>query len=631
MAVAYLERRLLAIVAADVVGYSRLMEADEAGTIARLRATRAAVLEPLVARHHGRIVSVAGDVVIITYESVVGAVCCAVAIQRAMAARREDGPEARQFVLRIGINLGDVAIIGDEVYGDGVNVAARLQQLCEPGGVLVSGTAYDHLQGRLDLPLDFAGEQRVKNISRPVRTYQVRLDGASSRPHLRRRGNRLRTPIATALLGGLAAAIVWRFWPWDVEPPLVDRPAVAVGRLAGDPGDAEADRVAVSLAQDVMAGLARSRDVNVVAPASSLATGGVAAARVGYLLEGSIQHPAGSWRATVWLVETAGGTRAWSDHWDRPSADPLVFEAELAERLAATMGGLGGVIAKLEQNAAQRKQARSLTAYDLYMRGLQAWSRDTRHGMEAALELLHEAVDREPRLERAWVVLALAYGRATDWADDPTGLKRTAQAAGRYAVQLDPLDPLAHAALAQALAMGGDRRQAALEFAEALRLNPDSVDILAGYAGWAADFDQAPEGAAAADRAVRLVPDYPVWTANMVAYGYFMTGRYEDAARTLARIPDESRVAQDYIEEASSLAALGRADEARLVVAKGLARLAALSIERHISRPDFTEAERVRYVATMRVAGFPACGREEDLKGFAQPHRLPECEGTDGR
>src|SRR5690349_13732961 len=244
MAVAYLERRLLAIVAADVVGYSRLMEADEAGTIARLRATRAAVLEPLVAGHHGRVVSVAGDGVIITFESVVDAVCCTVAIQRAMAARREDGPEARKFVLRIGINLGDVAIVGDEVYGDGVNVAARLQQLCEPGGVLVSGTAYDHLQGRLDLPLDFAGEHRVKNISRPVRTYQVRIDGASSRPHLRRRGNRLRAPIATALLGGLAATMAWRFWQWEGEPLLVDRPAVAVGRLAGDPGDAEVDRVA---------------------------------------------------------------------------------------------------------------------------------------------------------------------------------------------------------------------------------------------------------------------------------------------------------------------------------------------------------------------------------------------------
>src|SRR3954471_19724650 len=176
MAEGPLERRLLAIVAADVVGYSRMMEANEPGTIARLQAVRAELIDPLIARHHGRIVKLMGDGALLVFESVVDAVACAVAIQTAVAQRN-----AERIVFRVGVNLGDVALVDGDVYGDGVNVAARLEQTCDPGGVVVSGTAYDQLHGKLDLPLDFAGEQQLKNIARPVLAYRVRLDGAAAR------------------------------------------------------------------------------------------------------------------------------------------------------------------------------------------------------------------------------------------------------------------------------------------------------------------------------------------------------------------------------------------------------------------------------------------------------------------
>jgi adenylate cyclase len=171
------ERRLAAIMAADIVGYSRLIEADEAGTLAAIKALRAAAIDPLIAERNGRIVKLMGDGAIVEFASVVDAVACAVAIQKIVAQRQADVPPARAVVFRIGINLGDVVVEGDDLLGDGVNIAARLEQLCEPGGVLVSGTAYDHLQGKLGVPLDFAGDQQVKNIARPVPAYRVRMEG----------------------------------------------------------------------------------------------------------------------------------------------------------------------------------------------------------------------------------------------------------------------------------------------------------------------------------------------------------------------------------------------------------------------------------------------------------------------
>src|SRR4051812_20944488 len=171
------ERRLAAILAADVVGYSRLIEQDEAGTLAAIKSLRETVIDPLLAEHKGRIVRLMGDGAIVEFASVVDAVACAVAIQKAVADRQAKSLPDRRIVFRIGVNLGDVVVDGDDLLGDGVNVAARLEQLCEPGGVLVSGTAFDHLQGRLGLPLEFTGEQQVKNIARPVRAYRVKLDG----------------------------------------------------------------------------------------------------------------------------------------------------------------------------------------------------------------------------------------------------------------------------------------------------------------------------------------------------------------------------------------------------------------------------------------------------------------------
>ena len=200
-----LERRMLAIMATDVVGFSRQMEHDEVGTIARVNAARVEVLEPLLARHHGRLIKLMGDGTLSVFDSVVDAVNCAAAIQRAAAERNQAASDSEHLVMRIGVNLGDVVLQDNDVYGDGVNVAARLEPLCDPGGIMISGTAFDHLQGKVDFPLEFAGEQQVKNISRPVRAYRARLDGIAAPPPARRR--RFSLPLRPLAAVATAAAV----------------------------------------------------------------------------------------------------------------------------------------------------------------------------------------------------------------------------------------------------------------------------------------------------------------------------------------------------------------------------------------------------------------------------------------
>ena len=255
-----LDRRVLAIMATDVVGYSRQMEADEAGTIARVTTARAEVIEPLLARHHGQLVKLIGDGTLSVFDSVVDAVACAAAIQRGMRERNQRAPEAEQMVLRIGVNLGDVALLENDVYGDGVNVAARIEALCDPGGIMVSGTAYDHLQGKVDFPLEFAGEQRMKNINRPVRTYRARLEGVAVPTRRRPMPLRSLAAAATALLFAGGGWWVWSTWS---APPA--NASIAVLPFDNLGGDEATGRLADGITEDLITELTRFRGLDVIA------------------------------------------------------------------------------------------------------------------------------------------------------------------------------------------------------------------------------------------------------------------------------------------------------------------------------------------------------------------------------
>ena len=627
------ERRLAAILAADIVGYSRLVERDEAGTLAAIRTLREHAVDPLLAEHHGRIVKLMGDGAIVEFASVVDAVACAIAVQKAVAAHQATAPADRRIVFRIGVNLGDVVVDGDDLLGDGVNVAARLEQLCEPGGVLVSGTAYDHLQGRLGLPLEFTGEQQVKNITRPVQAYRVRLDGtAATRPRFARMPWRT---AAAAMLAALAIIALVVFNQRSVEQPMRDaRPGIAVLPFENLSGDEATGRLADGITEDIITDLARFRNLDVIARNSTAAYKGRhedvrrigRELSVGYVLEGSIQHQSDQVRVTAQLIDARTDAHRWSERWDRPIADLFAVQAEISEKVANALGGFTGLIVASDRIAAKRKRPEDLAAYELYLLGLEKKHGLTSEEASEAITRLKQAIALDPTLARAWAGLAHAYMGAADWMENPSELQRASADAASRAIELDPLDAEAHAVYGMALGLLGELGRAEAEFDQAMLLNPASAEVLIWYAGWGSSVDKPALGAEAAERAIRLNPSYPGWAATTLRYAFFMAGHYDEALRVLARKPEEGRYDQDKIEEACSLVGLGRLEEARAVAAQTMVKFPYISVERHVSRPDFIEHERRRYLELMPQAGFPACATEDQLARFEKPVRLPDCE-----
>ena len=425
-------------------------------------------------------------------------------------------------MFRIGINLGDVVVEGDDLLGDGVNVAARLEQLCEPGGVLISGTVHDHLQGKLNVPLEFAGEQHLKNIGRPVRVYRVRLDGvraASPPPRPRRRGWTLPAAIAVLLALVLAAGAFW--WLRSGEPAATGRPSIAVLPFDNLGGDEATGRLADGITEDIITDLSRFREFDVIARNSTAVYKGrpVDVRQVGkdlnvrYVLEGSIQRQGEQIRATAQLVDAATRAHLWSERWDRPAQDVFAVQTEIAEHVASRFGDWG-VVVGAERQAARRARPQDLTAYELYLRGIEVMSRGTQESTEEAVRLFTQAVEKDPDFARGWSALASAYDYTVSFGADLATAEAKAKEAAERAVALDPRDAEAHRALGEVLVTLGDFPRAEAEFEEALRLNPGSADILANYAAWAGTFGKPERGAEAADRAIRLNPNHWLGSAN---------------------------------------------------------------------------------------------------------------------
>ena len=636
MTAAPLDRRLLAILAADVVGYSRLMDADEPGTIARLKAVRTEVFDPLVLEHRGHVVKLMGDGALVTFDSVVDAVSCAIETQRAMAARNAAVPEAERMAFRVGVNLGDVALVDNDVYGEGVNVAARLEQLCEPGGVLVSGTAFDQLQGKLGLPLDFVGEQQVKNIARPVRTYRARLDG-TKKP--------LRRPLKpmalrAAGIAGLAILllIIGAWWLWvGSRHPAVATPSVAVlpfDNLSGDPANG---RLADGITEDLITDLSRYPEFKVIArnstevykgkPADVRRTGNDL--NVQYVLEGSFQRQADQVRITAQLIDTATGAHVWSERYDRPAGNLFAIQSDVADRIANSLGGVTGHLPGTVLAAAKRKRPGDLGAYELFLLGQEKVADLTLENQLEAKKLLEQAIEIDPTLARAHALLAWSYSWRMTLEPDTVKLTQDMLSEARRAVELDPMDANAHEALGYAIGLTGDLHQAESEFDKALRLNPNGFDILTAYACWAHNFGKAKEGADAVDRAMQLNPNYPHWAVDCFRTALVMVGRYEDVLRNQTHQPEDKWNQDAYVFTAASLAALGRHDEANSTVARAMAKYPGLlSIEKFALNRGWSAVAVPAVTDLMRKAGFPACATDKDLEGIAKPVRLPECVKT---
>lgn len=627
-----LDRKLLAILAADMVGYSKAMEADEAGTIRRLKAIRADLINPAISERHGTVIKLMGDGTLVAFDSVVDAVACAAEFQNSVAARNASLPEPERILFRVGINLGDVALVDGDLYGDGVNVAARLEHLAEPGGVMVSGTAYDHLQGKLDWPLDFAGNQQVKNISRPVRMYRLRLDGKRARRPLLAMIPRSAMTAAAAIVAlALAGGAAW----WFLQPePFGGKPSVAVLPFDNFGGDEASGRLADGLTEDIITDLARFPEFEVVARNSTeiykgkpVDAGQVATAlHVGFVLEGSIQRQSGRVRITAQLIDARTGHHLWSENWDRPAEDVFAVQTEIAEQVANRLGGGVGLIQEALRVAAKRKRPENLSAYDYYLLRSEKIENLTKADAEAAITFLNRAVELDPGLARAWVELYHAHDLLGVFGGDPEANRKAAADVAERAVQLDPSDAEAHAVFGMSLANKGDMGRAKSEFETALRLGPGSSEILTFYSGYAARFSEPERGAQMVDKVMRLDPNYPMWTSNFFSPAYFMAGRYEDAVKMLERMTPNNYQRWTWVVRSSALAALGRTDEANASVREALKRHPDLTVESMINEPGLSTIERSRFIETMPLAGFPACAKPEALAKFARPLRLPECE-----
>jgi TolB-like protein/class 3 adenylate cyclase/tetratricopeptide (TPR) repeat protein len=659
MAAPRVDRRLAAIMAVDVVGYSRLIGEDEAGTLARVKAHRIELAEPLIAEHHGRVVKLTGDGALVEFGSAVDAVECAVVIQKGIAEREGAEPEERRIRYRIGINIGDIVLEGGDIFGDGVNVAARLEGLAEPGGVCIARNVYNQVKGKLDLAFEPMGEHMVKNIAEAITVYRV-LPGPGARlpttPAAITRALRRYWPAGIAAAGVLvlAAAMagawytLWRPASGPTPPvvaeaaakpalPLPDKPSIAVLPFENLSGDPRQERLTGGLTEDIITDLSRFRELFVIARNSTEVYKGKptdvrqVARELGvqYVLEGSLQIDGDQVRVTAQLIDGTTGNHVWAERYDRPLDDLFAIQDEVTKKIAGSLGpGMGGVLTRAGRESARRKPPESLQAYDDYLLGIEHKHRFTPEDNKKAHELLTKATEIDPGFARAYVGLALADSVAIDngWTTSRERSLDSMAKAARTAVALDPSDAQAHITLGIYYIYVGDLQKSLVEHEKALSLNPNDADGLAISAGDMTWFGRPEQAAELADRAIRLNPNYPDWYGWGRLLAYFYAGQYDRAlAVTQSRLQPEL---WDYVFRPLIYAELGRTAETASAVSELLKSNADYSAEFWVSNVGAfaRDVELNRFLDAHRKAGLPLCATEAQLAKYPDMKRLDQCE-----
>ena len=537
-------RKLAAILAADVVGYSRLMSEDEAGTLATLKAHREELVEPKIAEHNGRVVKLMGDGLLAEFGSVVSAVQCAVEIQRAMAERNTDLPEGRRIDFRVGINLGDVIVEGEDIYGDGVNIAARLEGLAEPGGICVARNVFDQVKGKVDTAFEDLGEREVKNIAEPLRVYSVR-PGNSDRP-------------ARAMEDALA---------------LPQRPSIAVLPFENMSADPEQEFFADGITEDIITELSKFRSLFVIARNSSFAFKGQptdakeVSAKLGvrYVVEGGVRRAGNRVRVTAQLIDAVDDKHIWAERYDRDLEDIFAVQDEVTR---AIVSAIEPQLASTERQRARRKPTESLDAWECYQRGLWHLHHYTAEDNARGLEFLQRAIGLDPTFATAHAGLAFAlyYSVILGFSVDRSGELARALEAGKTAVMLDENDPFAHVALGRVYTALGEHDTAIASCDRAIALNPSYASAHFGRAHSLWMSGRPEEAIVSHDEAMRLSPRDPLLWAFQAskAIALILLGRYDEAldlARKAQRQPNTALWA--FMPEVSALALLDRLDEAR--------------------------------------------------------------------
>jgi adenylate cyclase len=574
-----INRKLAAILAADVVGYSRLMGADEAGTLAALKQHRETTFDPAVAAHNGRIVKLIGDGVIAEFGSVVDAVNCALSVQRSNAVAPDQSASQPIIVLRIGINLGDVIIEGDDIYGDGVNIAARLEPLAEPGGVCVSSIVNESVGNRIDVRFQDGGAISVKNIDRPIQVWKWhpgRLDAAVSRSNA-------------------------------ANPSPSEAPSIAVLPFANMSGDPEQEYFSDGISEDVITDLSKIAGLMVIARNSSFTYKGrsVDIREVGRdlgvrsVLEGSIRRAGNRVRITAQLIDATNGAHLWADRYDRDLTDIFAVQDDVTRRI---VDALKVTLSPAEKARLADSGTPNIDAYDCYLRGreLLALNPKNREKFEQSAKLFMRALELDPGYAQAYASLSLAYNLdyQNRWSDDPDNSLQLAKHNAQQAIEKDPKEPLARQVACWAAMFDKDLGRAKSEVDIALSLNPNSSGAYASLGSIHTYSGRPLEAIPALERATRLDPAFRPGHLHFLGMAYLLAGKYETAVAVLRErillVPgtDFSRVLM-----ASALGHLGDVDEARRTWQELKGINPKYSFNEHFSRQPFKNKDDVRRVA----------------------------------
>ena len=588
MVEARIQRRLSVVLVADMVGYSRLMEVDEAGTLTRLKALRDELIDPKVHEHRGRIVKTAGDGFLIEFDSVAGAVQSAVEIQRALTERNLSVQQDKQILFRIGINLGEIIVEGDDIYGNGVNVAARLEGLAEPGGICISGTVYDQIESILNLGYDDLGEQRVKNIAKPVRSYAIRMRSSETGP------------------AGTA--------PKPVPPDDPGRPSVAVLPFTNMSADPEQEFFADGISEDIITSLSKISGLFVIARHSSFAYKGktVDLRQVGHdlgvrtVLEGSIRKAGNKLRITAQLIDVTTRGQIWSARFDRDLTDLFALQDEITSNVVSA---LHVRLVEGEQARVWSRSTENLGAWECFTQGMPYFRRYTREGNVRARALFEKAVELDPGYATAWIWIGWSHWADARflWVDSPSEATKRANELAQKGLALDEDLSATHALLSAIHLMRREFDEATAEGEKAVALDPNGADVTALLAMTLNWSGRPKEAESLVEKAKRMSPLYSAWYLAVQAHAYRLMARHDEAiviyGESIARNRDHIG---PRIGLTSCLAEVGRLDEARSEAAEVLRINPSFTLTKYaksLTYKDPSHAERS--LNTLREAGLP--------------------------